>query len=364
MGSVGQSFNERATVDLDQVTLEQAMLDAVELGESEYLDVILDRVHQPPLNFLMHLAYLRGSKVAVLDTLERRGAAVNDRESLRLLSHKGDRDSRIPVQIWSAMTRIREEYNIYQSSAGGRGIGVAEGPQTALTEAIEGGSLEVVRWLLEHDGDVKEPILDHKLSVTPLDYLFARQLFRSKDKHLRRPLMQDIVQLLLESGSNVKNGSSLHNLVQCQIQPEEQSTYLDMAKLLLKFGSSVRKDALHYVIGCNYSWELAQLLIENGAEIEISYTLNDPKAPTPLERCLTANHKKAAEFAKFLLESGAKTQLRADDLTRGKDFKLDPKKFVKWTGTSWDDLVDSAHRSEAAAALPPVDFNMAYPRPR
>ena len=364
MGSVGQTSNERATVDLDQVTLEQAMLDAVELGETEYLDVILDRIHQPPLNFLMHLAYLRGSKVAVLDTLDRRGAAIDDRESLRLLIHKGDRDPRVPVQIWSAMTRIREEYNIYQSSAGGRGIGVAEGPQTALTEAIEGGSVEVVRWLLDHGGDVKEPIFDHKLSVTPLDYLFARQLFRSKDKHLRRPLMQDIVQLLLESGSGVDNGSSLHNLVQCQIHPEEQSTYLDMAKLLLKYGSSVRKDALHYVIGCNYSWELAQLLIENGAEIEIPYTLHDPNAPTPLRRCLRANHKKAAEFAKFLLESGAKTQLKADDLSRGKEFKLDPKKFAKWTGTSWDDLVASAQRSEAAAALPPVDFNMPYPRPR
>ena len=364
MGSVGKRSNEIATADFDQVTLEQAMLDAVELGETEYLDQILDRIHQPPLNFLMHLAYLRGSKVAVIETLERRGAAIDDQESLQLLIRKGDRDLRVPVQIWSAMTRIREEYNIYQSSTGGRGIGVAEGPQTALTEAIEGGSVEVVRWLLEHGGDVKEPILDHKLSVTPLDYLFARQLFRSKDKHLRRPLMQDIVQLLLESGSSVENGSSLHNLVQCQINPEEQSTYLDMAKLLLKYGSSVRKDALHYMIGCNYSWELAQLLIENGADIEIPYTLHDPTAPTPLRRCLRANHKKAAEFAKFLLERGAKTQLKADDLSREKEFKLDPKKFAKWTGTSWDDLVASAQRSEAAAALPPVDFNMGYPRPR
>ena len=88
MGSVGQSSNERAVVDLDQVTLEQAMLDAVELGETEYLNVILDRVHQPPLNFLMHLAYLRGSKAAVLDTLERRGAAIDDQESCGFLRTK------------------------------------------------------------------------------------------------------------------------------------------------------------------------------------------------------------------------------------------------------------------------------------
>ena len=80
-----------------------------------------------------------------------------------------------------------------------------------------------------------------------------------------------------------------------------------MAKLLLKYGLSVRKDALHFVIGCSYSWELARLLIEYGAELEIPYTHNDTKAPTSLMRCLTANHKKVAEFAKFLLESRAKT---------------------------------------------------------
>ena len=364
VGSTGTKQNDGATTDLDQVTLEQVMLDAVDMGESEYLGVILDRIQQPPLNFLMHLAYLRGSKIAILETLKSRGAAIDDKESFRLLTGKGDRDPRVPAQIWATMERIRDEYIIYRFSAGGRDIGVAEGPQTALTEAIEGGSSEVVQWVLEHGGDVKESILDHKLSVTPLDYLFARQLFRSKEKRLRRPLLLDIVQLLLDCGSDVKNGFSLHNLVQCQIQPEEQAIYLDMAKLLLKSGSAVRKDALHYVIGCNYSWELAQLLIENGAEIEIPYTLNDSKAPTPLLRCLAANHKKAAEFAKFLLETGAKTQLKAQDLSKGREYKLDPKKFAKWTGTSWDDLVDSMHRSEAAAAHPPVNFNTAYPRPR
>ena len=95
MGSVGQSSNERAAVDLDQVTFEQAMLDAVELG---YLNVILDRVHQPPLNFSMHLAYLRGSKAAVLDTLERRGAAIDERPQ---------QPCRLSTSIWRALVPDR-----------------------------------------------------------------------------------------------------------------------------------------------------------------------------------------------------------------------------------------------------------------
>ena len=251
------------------------------------------------------------------------------------------------------MNSVREEYNIFQANDTSRGIGVAEGPQTALTEAIEGGSVEVVRWMLENGGDVKEQVFDNRLPVTPLDYLFARQLIRSKDKSSRRPLMLDIVQLLLESGSDVKDGRSLHSLVQCQILPEEQSTYLQMAKLLLKYGSSVRKDALHYVIGCNYSWELGQLLIENGADIEAYYTTGQTSSLTPLMRCLTANHRKAAEFARALLESGAKTDLKADDISRGKAYKLDPKKFAKWTGISWDELVGSVQVSQASAAPPP-----------
>ena len=359
-----QGPDEGAAGDLAQETLEQIMLDAVELGETESLKAILDRLPQPPLNFLMHLAYLKGSKMATLETLKDRGADIDDRHSLRLLAKVGDRDPVIPTQIWTAMVRIREEYNIFQISSEHRRAGVAEGPQTALTEAVEGGSIECVRWVLAQGVDLKERVLDNKLSVTPLDYLFARQFTRSRDKRSHRPLLLDIIQLLLESGSDVKDGQSLHSLVQCQFLPEEQRAYLETAKLLIKHGSLVRTDALHYVIGSNYSCELGQLLIEYGADIEANYTRGESNSQTPLQRCLTYNHRKAAEFARFLLESGAKTQLRANDYSREKEFKLDPKKFAKWTGLGWDELVDQMQSAQNAAALPPVNFNMEYPRPR
>lgn len=356
--------DEDAVVDLAQETLEQIMLDAVELGEIDSLNVILDRLPQPPLNFLIHLAYLKGSEEAVLETLRIRGADVDDRDSLRLLAKVGDRDPAIPAQIWTAMVRIREEYNIFQTSSDHRRAGVAEGPQTALTEAVEGGKIACVRWVLAQGVDLKERVLDNKLSVTPLDYLFARQLTRSRDKRSHRPLSLDIIQFLLESGSDVKDGQSLHSLVQCQFLPEEQRAYMDTAKLLLKYGSSVRTDALHYVVGSNHSCELGQLLIEHGADIEANYTTGDPNSHTPLQRCLMYNHRKAAEFARFLLESGAKTKLKANDYSGKKDFKLDPKKFAKWTGLGWDELVDQMQWAQNAAALPPVNFDMEYPRPK
>lgn len=351
-----QTIEEGVTPDLDRETLEQALLDTMEVGETEYLNLLLDKLSEPPLNLLIHLAYLKGSGLATLETLKGRGAIWDHQSSrslLTLVRDAEDGNPGVPVFIWKAMNSVREEYNIFQAKIKSKSNGLTEGPQTALTEAIEGGSVEVVRWLLDNGADVKEQVFDNRLPVTPLDYLFARQLFRSKDKRSRRPLMLDIVQLLLESGSDVKDGRSLHSLVQCQILPEEHSTYLQMAKLLLKYDSSVRKDALHYVIGCNYSWDLGQLLLEHGADIEAYYTTGPSSSPTPLMRCLTANHRKAAEFARALLESGANTDLKASDILKGKGYKLDPQKFAKWTGVSWDELVESTHRSRAAASIPP-----------
>ena len=355
-----QRTDEGITIDLDRETLEQALLDTMEVGETEYLNLLLDKLPQPPLNLLIHLAYLKGSNIATLETLKGRGAIYDDQSSRTLLASVRDSEDGnpgVPVYIWKAMNSVREEYNIFQakskSKTNGLAEGPAEGPQTALTEAIEGGSVEVVRWILANGGDIKEQIFDNRLPVTPLDYLFARQLIRSTDYRSRGPLMLDIDLLVLESGSDVKDGRSLHSLVQCQILPEEHSSYLQMAKLLLKYGSSVRKDALHYVIGCNYSWDLGQLLLENGADIEAYYTTGPSSSPTPLMRCLTANHRKAAEFARALLEFGAKTDLKADDISKGKEYKLDPKKFAKWTGISWDELVSSTPRSQASAIVPP-----------
>ena len=360
-----QGADELADVNLAEETLEHIMLDAVELGEAESLETILKRLEQPPLNFLIHLAYLKGSRsVATLEILKDRGADVDDRESLRLLAKVGDRDPAIPAQIWTAMVKVREEYNIFQVSSENRRAGVAEGPQTALTEAIEGGSLVCVSWILEQGVNVQEKVLDNKLFVTPLDYLFARQLTRSRNKRSIRPLSLDIIHLLLDSGSDVKDGQSLHSLIQCQFPAEEQSDYLETAKLLLKHGSSVRTDALHFIVGSNHSCELAQLLIEHGADIEANYTTGDPSSPTPLQRCLMYNHRKAAELARFLLEAGAKTRLRANDYSRSKNFKLDPKKFAKWTGFGWDELVDQMQSAQNMAALPPVNFDLEYPRPR
>lgn len=360
-----QGADEGAVNSLADETLEQIMLDAVDLGEIESLKAILDRLPHPPLNFLIHLAYLKGSNsVATLETLKNRGADVDDRDSLRLLAKVGDRDPAIPAQLWTAMVKIREEYNIFQVSNEHRRAGVSEGPQTALTEAVEGGSIVCVRWVLAQGVDIKEKVLDNKLSVTPLDYLFARQLTRSRDKRSNRPLLLDIIQLLLDAGADVKDGQSLHSLIQCQFPAEEQSAYLDTAKLLLKHGSSVRTDALHYVVGSNHSCELAQLLIEHGADIEANYTTGDPSSPTPLQRCVMYNHRKAADLARFLLEAGAETQLRAGDYSRSTNFKLDPKKFAKWTGFGWDELVDQMQSARTMAALPPVNFELEYPRPR
>lgn len=74
--------------------------------------------------------------------------------------------SAIPSQVRAAMVKIREEHNIFQVSSEHRRTGVAKGPPTALTEAVEGGNTDRVRWVLAQGADLKERVLDDKLSVT------------------------------------------------------------------------------------------------------------------------------------------------------------------------------------------------------
>ena len=252
---------------------------------------------------------------------------------------------------------IREEYGIVSSLSS---TSMIDGPQTALTETVESGSVECVRWVLDHGVDLKEPLWDNRLSSTPLDYLFARQLTRSRRTISQRPLPLEIIHLLLDLGVDVKDGRALRSLTQCQYPSEEQDAYTEAAKLLLNHDSPVKKDALHYLIGTNYSCELGNLLVENGADLE------DPalgtSGSTPLVRCLGVNHRKGAMFARFLLDSGAKTDLTAKDLIAR--HKLNPKKFAKWTGVGWDELVATTQGAHGYSNLPPVNLHTAYPRPK
>ena len=83
--------DEEVSLDLTEETLEQAMLDAVELGEADYLAAILEKQQRPPVTLLLYIAYLKGSNVCVLETLARRGANFDDRMSLGLLMKTRER---------------------------------------------------------------------------------------------------------------------------------------------------------------------------------------------------------------------------------------------------------------------------------
>jgi hypothetical protein len=61
------------------------MADAIKMGEVEYLKPLLDAVDDPPLNILLHIAYLCRASPQVLDLLESRGADIDDRITL----HRG-----------------------------------------------------------------------------------------------------------------------------------------------------------------------------------------------------------------------------------------------------------------------------------
>ena len=311
--------------EFTQATLEQAMLDSVEMGEADYLALLLKKVPRPPVNFLIHIAYLRGSKEKVLQCLADHGAEIDNRNYLGLLATENQHQGSVPSYIETAMARLREELNIFRDSFG---VAAGDGPQTALTEAIEGGNLEVIRWLILQGVDVNEKVRDTSIQVTSLDYLCTRQQIRCAERRSRRALPLDIIQLLLDAGADVSDGRALQNMIHCAFLPEDESSYVEAARMFLEHDAKFKPDALHYMVPMNYSIALARLAIENGADLDAPFA-----GSSPLHRALKGVQKKAAEFARFLVESGAKNIPVIGDRC------MDAKKFSKWARIPWDELL-------------------------
>jgi hypothetical protein len=83
------------------------------------------------------------------------------------------------------------------------------------------------------------------------------------------------------------------------------------------------------------------LLIENSADTKALYIAYGNLEATPLLCSLRTNSQKAAEFARFLLESGAKISLSESDFRTMSEIRMNPKKFTRWAGVGWNDLVRS-----------------------
>ena len=220
----------------------------------------------------------------------------------------------------------------------------SDGPQNALTAAIEGGSIEVIHWLTSRRVRFDEQVMDIRQAITPLDYLFLRH--RKCNSERSRPLPVEMITFLLDNGVAITGGTALQCLIECSFSKQEQSAYVDMAGILIQRGAVVKPGMLHCLVGSNFSCEMGRLLIENGAHMEVPYIAHGKPEETPLFCSLRTQSQKAAEFARFLLQSGAKTNLRESDFRTERRIKMEPKKFARWAGMGWDDLVRSVAASE------------------
>jgi hypothetical protein len=330
------------TVDTNENTIYQAMADAIEMGGVEYLKPLLDAVQDPPLNILLHIAYLRGASPQVLDLLELRGADIDDRITLR----RGQLLAGIDTHLRAAVLRVHEEKGIYKGGQSGVLPVASDGPQNAVTKTIEGGSVEAIRWLVSRGIRIDEPIVDSNETISPLDYLLKRHRLERSQRTTKNQLPVQMITTLLDHGVTVTNGPALQCLIECPFTAQEETPYVEMAKLMIQRGAIVKPDQLHYLVGTNFSCEMGRLLIENGVDTEAPYTAYGNPEATPLLCSLRTNSQKAAEFARFLLESGAKTNLSESDFRTRTEIKMNLKKFARWAGMGWNDLVQSTQGAQ------------------
>ena len=350
---------ERATNqvvhEITGTTLEKAILDALEMEIPDLLAGLLDEAKDINLNLLMCIAYLKGLKVSILQVLLDKGASADDRSTLDLISTVSLDDHWLPPHLIFAIIRVREEVKISQSSSSTRGA--SDGPQTALTAAIDGGSISTIDWLLIQKIDVNEKLRDTTLEITALDYLCRRQQVRCADRQARRPFPLEIMRLLLDQGVDVSDGRALYHLVQCAFLPEEEPAYVEAARLMVENGATFKSDMLHYLVPNNFSVALARLAVENGANLDAEFMRE-----TPLSRALKGvqKKKKAAEFARFLVEGGAQ---KIPEL--GSGGRMDRRKFKSWAKVEWDELLRVTRhlRPQDLLNVPTTEMDVDWQKP-
>jgi ankyrin repeat protein len=183
---------------------------------------------------------------------------------------------------------------------------------SALSDASEGGHLEIVKLLLEHGANVNA---QNKYAVR----------MASKNGHF------NVVKLLLESGADV------HVFDDFPLRAASGEGHLEIVKLLLETGANVRADNDYSlrIASKNGHLEIVRLLLENGANI---HTGDE-------DVLLSAIHNDQEELVNLLLEYGANFSAVPDNIKNYKKYanKYYKKQEIEGDLTDWQDICRYLH---------------------
>lgn len=208
-----------------------------------------------------------------------------------------------------------------------------------LIEAVRHINFEVAKFLLSRGCDL------HKKDTSPTENNDWRALdlvmrIYNPDSSL------EFVTLLLDHGVDL----SMRKVNLCALISSNIKNCLPVIQMLDIFKSTARNgdgfnDVLEAVGERNYSIEIAEYLLKNGANINTKGSNSRPRGASPLHLAARKSSLNAAKFVKFLLESGADPFLKVRDRLPGDQYGA--QKISKWLGITWDELVESTVSARA-----------------
>jgi ankyrin repeat protein len=208
-----------------------------------------------------------------------------------------------------------------------------------LIEAADAGNLDIAKLLLENGANVNAQ------GYIKLETALSKALGRSNS---------EMISLLIAHGADpTLRTKHLACLVSSQANAEEDLKAIECVSLIgkgLLFDEEL-SNMLIFVAKRSCSISLASFLLKAGADINSKGRVG--LSGTPLYSAANRTTKPAADFMKFLLQSGADPTLGCSG--RKPENMKGAKNISRWLGMTWDELVESIQAERAANADPTRD---------
>ena len=215
-------------------------------------------------------------------------------------------------------------------------IGIPINELDVLESAAREGMVEAVRILLSRGASVSESshLVRYFAPRNPADII---QLFLQHDYLQPDHLHYDAL-------------FQLASLLPSAYEPESEAKIIKCLDLIQPW--RVEKGELSEFFRQNgnrcFSIAIARLLLQSGVDVNTRGAKERSGANTALYAASAKKGQRAAEFMRFLLESGADPSLKTLKSIAIAD-RPGPKEIEKWLGISWDQLVQDSAKVYAAS---------------
>ena len=266
-----------AEVDNKYWSDEPPLAEAVEKGDADVVKLLIkhganvDQKNSHGWTALMKASQKGDSKLEIIELLLKHGAQVD--------LQNDDGESALIVAAQNSQTKLATK--LVQEYGASVGLKQKRSSWTALMEASESGSINIVKLLLEHGAD-------------DLGWALVLAIL---NKH------NGIIDLLLEHGAQVddENWSDFFDQPPLIVAVEKRDA--DIVKLLLEHGAKQEIDWAMTNAILSKNAEIIKILSEQGAQVD-----NDD-FQIDLPPLIEAVEKRDADIVKLLLEHGAKRRI-------------------------------------------------------